>query len=256
MKRKIIYVAVASLLALAVIGNVSRNIEADRIEAAAQAEKVAKLRVAQEKRDALMAEFAANKPALLSDAQRLIAQGEPAVAQTLLAKFAVLQDPEVDRLLALATRNARTAQSIKQLSDELANKPDKLRAMAIYTELATLEPSNPLWPALMAENKPMADAMKAQQAKAETVAARQEAVKRLFSGWDGSVRSVEEAIKLRLKDPDSYKHVETRFTDSGSGNVTVFTQYRARNSFNAVITGGATAVVAPTGELVSLNMKD
>lgn len=255
MRRKAIFIVLALLVALAVFGNVMHNIEAHQIEVAAQAEKAAKLRLSQEKRDALVVEFTAHKPTLLSETQRLISQGEPAVAQTLLAKFAQLQDPEVGRLLALATRNARTAQGIKQLSDELANKPDKLRSMEIYMELATLEPSNPLWPALMAENKPIVDVMKAQQAKAETMAARQEAVKRLFSGWDGSVRSVEEAIKARLKDPDSYKHVETKFTDSGVGNVTVFTQYRARNSFNAVIPGIATAVVSPTGELVSLDMK-
>lgn len=256
MKLKTIFIGVASLVALAIGGNVMHNIEARQIEAAAQAKKVATQRQAQEKRDALMAEFLAKRLTLITDAQRLISQADPVTAQTLLAKFATLQDPDVGRLLALATRNARTAQSIKQLSDELANKPDKLRSMAIYTELAALEPSNPLWPALMAENKPMVDAMKAQQAKAETVAARQQSVKRLFSGWDGSVRSVEEAIKSRLKDPDSYKHVETRFTDSGSGNLTVFTQYRARNSFNAVMPGIATAVVSPTGELVSLNMKN
>ena len=256
MKRKAIFIVLASLVALAVFGNVMNNLEARRNEAAAQAAKVATLRLAQEKRDALMAEFLAKRLTLITDAQRLISQGDPVTAQTSLAKFAPLKDPEVGRLLDMATRHIQSAQRVKQLSDELANKPDKLRSMAIYTELAALEPSNPLWPTLMAENKPMVDAMKAQQAKAETVAARQQSVKRLFSGWDGSVRSVEEAIKSRLKDPDSYKHVETRFTDSGSGNLTVFTQYRARNSFNAVMPGIATAVVSPTGELVSLNMKN
>lgn len=256
MKRKTFYIVIASLVALGVLGYVTRNIEANRIEAAAQAEKASKLRLIQEKRDALIAEFVTNKSTLLSNAQRLIAQGEPTVARALLIKFTMLQDQDVNHLLALADKNLRIAQNIKQLSDELANKPDKLRSMVIYTELAALDSSNPLWRALIEENKPIVDALKAQQAKAEITAARKEAIKRLLSGWDGSVQSVEEAIKLRLKDPDSYKHVETKLVDSGFGNVTVFTKYRARNSFNAVITDTATAVVSPTGELVSLNLKN
>lgn len=102
----------------------------------------------------------------------------------------------------------------------------------------------------------MVAALQAQQAQADAVAARQAAVKSLFSLWDGSVHSVEQAIKARLKDPDSYKHVETKYIDSGSGNVAVFTQFRARNSFNAVVPGTATAMVSPTGELVSFTMNN
>jgi hypothetical protein len=256
MKRKAIFVVVAALVALAIFGSTMNNIEASRKEAAEQAARVATRRMAQEKRDALAAEFMANKPQLLDKAQRLIDVRDPVAAQTLLAKFAPLKDPEVGRLQALAAKNAQTAQSIKQLSDELANKPGPVRAVAIYQELAALEPSNPLWRVMMEDAKPMADAVKLQQAKADAVAARQAAVKLLFSPWDGSVHSVEEAIKSRLKDPDSYKHVETRFADSGSGDVTVFTQYRARNSFNAVVPGTATAVVTPSGELVSFTMNN
>lgn len=255
MKRKIVFTMI-SLVALAIGGNVMHNIEANQIEAATQAAQAEKLRLAQEKRDALAAEFQANRPTLISEAQRLIAQGSPAAAQTLLAKFVSLKDTDVTQLLALATRNAHMAQSIKQLSDELASKPTVERSMAIYKELKFLEPSNPLWPAMIQEIQPTFVAKASHKAELEKTAARKEAVRRLFSGWDGSVRSVEQAIKLRLKDPDSYKHVETKFNDPGFGDVTIFTQYRARNSFNALITDVATAVVSPTGELVSISLKN
>ena len=254
MRLKVISIAVASVVALAVFGNIMHNIEDRQKEAAAQAAQTAKLRLAQEKRKALAAELAATKPRVLELSQGLIDQGEFDAAQTLLTRFAQLQDPEIESLRALAVKTAETAQRVKKLLDELASKPGAVRGMAIYKEMAALEPSNPLWPALMREAKPMVAAAQAQQARDQAVAARQEAVKRLFSPWDGSVRSVEEAIKARLKDPDSYKHVETRFKDSGVGNVTVFTQYRARNSFNALIPGIATTVVSPTGELVSFTM--
>lgn len=252
MKRKAIFVVVASLVVLASFGNIMNNIEASRKEAAEQAARVEKRRLAQERRAALEAEFAANKPQLLDQAQRLINEGQPVEAQTFLARFAPLKDPQVTSLQALA----QTAQSIKKLSDELENKPGPVRSLALYQELAALEPSNPLWSIRAAEARPMVAALQAQQAKVEAVAARQAAVKSLFSLWDGSVYAVEQAVKARLKDPDSYKHVQTKYIDSGSGNVMVFTQFRARNSFNAVVPGTATAVVAPTGDLVSFSMEN
>lgn len=254
MKRKTIFIAVASLVALAVGGNVMHNIEANRIALAAQTAQAEKLRLAQQKRDDLVAEFQSNRSALISESQLAISHGDPAAVQKLLAKFAFLKDSDVNHLLQIASDRLQASQNIKKLTDELANKPDKLRSMEIYKELAYLEPSNPLWKAMIDENRLIVDAINSQRAAAEKVASRKNAVKLLFSPWDGSVHVVEEGIKARLKDPDSYKHVETRASDPGVGDVTVVTQYRAKNSFNAVITSVATAVVSPNGELVSLSM--
>lgn len=254
LKRKVIFVVVSSLVVLGVIGNILAGIEASRAESAAQAARAEKRRLAQEKRAALEAEFAASKAQLLDQAQRLIDRGEPAAVQPLLSRFAPLKDPQIDDLQALAAKAAQTAQRVNMLAAELQAKPGAVRALDIYQELATLEPSNPLWPAMAADIKPVALALKERQARDDAVAARHAAVLRLVSPWDGSVRAVEEAIKMRLKDPDSYKHVETRIADSGAGNVTVVTQYRARNSFNAVVPGAATAVVTPTGDLVSFSL--
>ncbi|HOE43143.1 MAG TPA: hypothetical protein PLB25_16160 [Rhodoferax sp.] len=251
---KIILGAIALLVALSIGGNIIHNIEANSAQAEAEAARAAKAKLVQEKRDALMTEFHGNRSALISESQQAISQGDPATAQKALSKFASLDDPDVKHLLQVAGDRLQAAQTIKKLSDELTNKPDKVRALAIYTELARLEPSNPLWRALIEENTPIVAAIKARLAAAEKVAARKDAVKRLFSVSDGSVYAVEVGIKARLKDPDSYKHVETRASDPGVGDVTVFTQYRARNSFNAVVPGLATAVVSPSGELVSLEL--
>ena len=256
MKRQFIFITVVSVAVLVIGGNVMHNMDANRIEAAAQAAKAEELRLVQEKHNALIAEFQANRGALVSDAQRLIAHDEPVAAQALLAKFATLKDPDVAHLIGVAARNIDRTRNIKQLSDELATKPALARSMAIYKELLHLEPANPLWRAMIEEIQPAFAEMERRDAELQRSGARKEAVKRLFSAWDGSVRSVEEAIKVRLKDPDSYKHVETRFQDPGVGNLTVVTQYRARNSFNAVITDVATAVVSPTGELVSISLKN
>lgn len=253
MKLKAIFIVVVLFLALPIFGNIMNRIEARQKEEAAKAAALASLaarKQAQEKRDAQRAEFLANKPQLLEQAKGLIDQDKPDAALELLAKFEQFKDTDIADVQQLA----QTAKRIQALSAQLATKPNVLKAMEIYRELTTLQPSNPMWPAMIEEIQPKVAAIQMRQAQTEAVAAREAAIKRLFSGWDGSVHSVEEAVKARLKDPDSYKHVETRYTDSGTGNIKVFTQYRARNSFNALVPGTATAEVSPTGELVSFSM--
>lgn len=246
MKLKAISILVALLVALGIFGNIMHNIEERQKEEAAKAKALAAQKLAQEKLD----QFEANKPQLLEQAKRLIDQGKPDDAVASLAKFAQYKDPDISHVQQLA----QTAKRIQALSDELAAKPDAIRSLAIYEELKALQPSNLLWPAMIEEIHPRATEARIQQLQTQAAVDRAQAVKRLFSPWDGSVHVIEEAIKARLKDPDSYKHVETRYTDSGAGNIKVFTQYRARNSFNAVIPGTATAEVSPTGALISLSM--
>lgn len=255
MKHKVLLTAGAVLVAMVVLGNVTEKLEAKRAEEAALGEQVATAKRVKDKREALVAEFQGNRSSLISEAQQLISHGDPAAAQQVLAKFAPLQDQDVTHLLKVAGDKLLAVQRIKKLSDELATNPDKVKAMAIHKELAQLEPANPLWKALIEENRAVVYAITAQQAATEKAAARTTAIKSLFSAWDGSVRSVEVGIKARLKDPDSYKHVKTSARDAGADGVLVVTEYRAKNSFNAVITSVATALVSPSGELISLDMK-
>ena len=246
MKLKAISILVTLLVALGIFGNIMNRIEAHQKEEEAKAKILAARKLAKEKRD----EFEANKPQLLEQVKRLIDQGKPDDALASLAKFVQYKDPDISHVQQLA----QTAKRIQALSDELATKPDAVRSLAIYEELKALQPSNPLWPAMIEEIHPRATEARIQQLQAQAVVDRAQAVKRLFSGWDGSVYVVEQAVKARLKDPDSYKHIETKYIDSGVGNIKVFTQYRARNSFNAVIPGTASAEVSPTGELISFSM--
>lgn len=249
---KVALAVVGALVALALAGNVIHEMEAKRADEATKVAQAEKIRVAQEKRSALTAELQANKLALLSGAKSLIDQGDPAAALASIAKFVSLGDADVMRLRELATKKVAVDLRIKQLMDELAQKPPPSRAMVIYTEMAVLEPTNARWPFAIQEARPALAALEAHNAALKKTADRKESVRLLFSAWDGSVKSVEDGIKMRLKDPDSYKHIQTKFKDSGLGNVTVFTQYSARNSFNAVVPNTATAEVSPTGELVSI----
>lgn len=71
--------------------------------------------------------------------------------------------------------------------------------------------------------------------KMNPAAARKAAVEAIFNNYDGSSFLINQEIKAHLKDPDSYKHVETKYIDNGAGNITVYTKFRAKNSFNATI---------------------
>ena len=73
-----------------------------------------------------------------------------------------------------------------------------------------------------------------------------------ISSIDGSHRNVEKVLKAGLKDPSSYQHVSTSYVVNET-TITVYTTYRAKNSFNALITGLVTATVDANGNVLSLN---
>ena len=58
-----------------------------------------------------------------------------------------------------------------------------------------------------------------------------------FSDWDGSNKYLVTAVKKAMKNPASFKHVETKF-DYGSGYsyIRVYMTYRGTNAYNAVVT--------------------
>jgi len=55
---------------------------------------------------------------------------------------------------------------------------------------------------------------------------RKERIENLFSDWDGSQPEVVKWIKQHIKDPDSYKHIETRYIDENDGGGRDYQLYR------------------------------
>lgn len=60
-----------------------------------------------------------------------------------------------------------------------------------------------------------------------------------LSGWDGSHPDLKRRVKSGLKDPKSFKHVETRVTPNQGGAHRIYMTYRATNGFGAVTTATA-----------------
>ena len=64
-----------------------------------------------------------------------------------------------------------------------------------------------------------------------------------LSIYDGSHRDFKQAVKSRLENPSSFKHVETRVTPIKNNTHTIYMKYRAENGLGATITETATGNV-------------
>lgn len=80
---------------------------------------------------------------------------------------------------------------------------------------------------------------------------RAELVQGQFSGWDGSHRGLEKAIKESMNDPDSYEHVETRFKDM-QDHILVSTKFRGKNAFGGKVLQTVTAKVDMKGNVIQI----
>jgi len=80
---------------------------------------------------------------------------------------------------------------------------------------------------------------------------REKDISRQFSAWDGSHRNLEALIQDSLHDPDSYDHVETRYSDKGD-HLMVALKYRAVNGFGAKRLYQAIAKVGLDGTIISV----
>ncbi len=72
----------------------------------------------------------------------------------------------------------------------------------------------------------------------------------LFSAWDGSNKEMVRETKSRMNNPDSFEHVETRYSDRGD-KVLLKMTFRGKNAFNATITKTATALIDPQTRTIS-----
>jgi hypothetical protein len=65
-----------------------------------------------------------------------------------------------------------------------------------------------------------------------------------LSSWDGSHSAVKKYVEERMRDPDSFEHVETLISpvnDKGTHQLSM--KYRAANGFGGLTVGSATATV-------------
>lgn len=81
------------------------------------------------------------------------------------------------------------------------------------------------------------------------VETRQDIIEKSFSAWDGSHRNLERYVKDHMKNPESYKHVDTRYVDNGD-HLLIYTKFRGTNSYGGVVTNIVKAKVSLNGEVI------
>lgn len=71
--------------------------------------------------------------------------------------------------------------------------------------------------------------------------------------FDGSIKPVVEYVKANMKNPDSFKHVQTDWfiRSNADRQYIVRMKYRGTNSFNAVVTETVELIVGQDGEIIS-----
>ncbi len=137
----------------------------------------------------------------------------------------------------LEKKRARDAARIKEILAEIPKIPpqDTARNFELYRELAELTPQDAkVKQKFDVYRKKFEEQQQKERLAAEKAAKEaneraeiQKKISNQFSAWDGSHRKLEAIIKDSMNDPDSYKHVETRYSNAGT-YITVYTTFRGK----------------------------
>ena len=226
------------------LGDAKAKAQADA-QARMQQESAARITKVKAEREA---EYAKNKAQIITRIEQQLANNQPREALGTINKFMlVTKDPDLGR------HQYRAELQVMRL--DLRNEANLSleRRSEIYTTLIREEPANSeVYQRKLKEIEPQIAAVKKLQEDTTKRAAMEGNIQGQFSGYDGSHRKVEAAIKARLKDPSSYEHVNTKYIVDPE-TITVYTTYRARNSFNALTTSIAIATVDGNGNVLTIN---
>lgn len=195
--------------------------------------------------------FTQNKPAILEQVQTLINEGKAgeALGQARQYIAAGVSDPDLQRLAEAANIAVMKA----EIADEKSLTP--ARRVEILEALIKAEPNRAAqYTQRLKTAQSELAAMRAAEAKAAARREFEASAKAQFSGWDGSHRGVEQAIKARMNNPKSYEHVETRFVLEDNNEISVVTQFRGTNAFGGIVTNVALARVNAAGQVLALSI--
>ncbi|MDR6924805.1 hypothetical protein [Pseudomonas sp. BE134] len=225
-----------------------------------------RVREAEEQTAALKAYFAEHRDEVLAEFSAAIDARDVSKADQMQQQYAQFaQDPELAaidsrlQVLKVQVEQEKKEQARKdRISELLANTKtlgatDYGQAIAIYTELSSLDPSNKGYKQTMdrftkAEETRVAKAEKAQR-ESEAKANHQKKIEDQFSSWDGAHRQFERLIKKNMNDPSSYDHIETRYTDKGS-YIRVYCKFRGKNGFGGTVIQTEVADYSINGDFI------
>lgn len=227
---------------------IAQNVEiAQAQEARREQQKLEALATA---RDGRQARFLAAKPALMAEIVAKRDQGMLNEALALIDKSpAARADSDVGQLRV----SIQILQTEAGLKGEAA-MPLRQR-LAIYTRLATLDPSNPRFASrvamLDAQLRESSAREQAETGRFSQAHGREAMLARQFDKRSGAHLKLQAEIKRTMMNPASYRHVETTHLDSGAG-LSVWTTFRGKNAAGETVENSVAATVDDSGNVLTL----
>jgi hypothetical protein len=74
-------------------------------------------------------------------------------------------------------------------------------------------------------------------------------IKAQFSPWDGNHAETVKMIKNSMNDANSFKHIETTYSDFGKMGLVINTTFQGTNIYGAVVTNYAISKIDSTGKI-------
>ena len=101
------------------------------------------------------------------------------------------------------------------------------------------------------ERKALKDELEVARKKEEASKNREKQIEAQFSAWDESHIKLKRLVKGSLKDPKSFEHDITFYTDNGD-YLLVSMRYRAKNSFGGYVASSITAKANLDGDIIEI----
>lgn len=223
------------------------QIAADRATKSLNARRIAAenaVRKEQERVSALQAEFAASRDQILASIDQAIASNDLTAGTKVIDHFgAAVKDPlylSAQTKLSEAVSKAKINAEVNELKAKAKGlmAQNYIGAIDVYTRLAELEPNNASHKRMLAAaikgNEAVKMAAEKARYEAQVKSERKGKIEAQFSGYSGAHRNFERLIKKSMNDPDSYDHVETRYTDKGD-YIRIYMTFRGRNAFGGMV---------------------
>lgn len=196
-----------------------------------------------------------NKTEIISIINNFINNKEYENAITEIKKYSYIKDEKLDILFKKAKIQMQLDTQSQMQKEHFENEKQKQKILLneLYEKLPliseddhlknirTLEMIEEIEP-LSVANKSILENHKEKQKVIDELdrkkKEREDLISSYFSAWDGSCYILEKFIKNNMNDPDSYKHVETRYIEKGDYLI-VRTKYRGKNAFGGTVTNHA-----------------
>lgn len=201
----------------------------------------------QQEKQADLDYFNRNKSTILYDLNNLLNNND---YRSVLAKSYKYMDSNDANLKAI--QNKANEQIILVYLKNVKDDPVTYQQLyIIYQQLAALNPSSKEYKDKIDYYAKQEKAQREEASKQQEAEERKKLIEEKFSPWDGSHRGLENYIKENMNDPDSYKHVETKYIDK-KDHLFVITTFRGKNGFGGVVINSVTAEVDLNGNVLKI----